>query len=71
MNEFTIDYLLQLLDRHYIYYFQYKTLNDPRANTQNAFYLGLFIMLENVVSDRYTNGVTLVRDEYGKHYIKK
>lgn len=69
MNEFIIDYCLNLLNKHYKYYINYHNEKNPNEKTQLAFYMGAFVMLENVVSDRYLNDVCIERSDDGKHKL--
>ena len=64
MNYTRIDRALELLDIHYNYYKENK-----RDKEQKAYYDGLKDMLENVLSNCYTENYYIKRNEYGKHFV--
>lgn len=63
MNYTRIDRGLELLDIHYKYYC------EDKSKEQKAYYDGLITMLENIVSDCYTENYHIKRNKYGKHYV--
>ena len=69
MKERTINYALHTLNTQYQHYLYYYNTNNPNCKEQEAYYEGMFRMMETLISDGYQNELYIERDNDNKHHI--